>query len=274
MGSAFVEALRRRGEDVVVWNRTRGKAEHLTRFGAKVAATPADAVRGARRVHSILVDDPTVDAMLDEIAGALEKDAVVIDHTTVAPAPTAARYARCDARGIAFLHAPIFMSPQAVRDSKGLMMCSGPRARVALVEAELSKMAGEFWYVGERVDKAAALKLIGNQMLVFIVAGLADDFALAKSIGLKPAEAHELFSHFNPAVTIEFRGGKMVRGDFSSAWDLAMARKDVRLMLETAAQGGETLHVLPCIAKRMDDEIAAGKGRDDLSVIAREAVAS
>ena len=61
------------------------------------------------------------------------------------------------------------------------------------------------------------------------------------------------------------RGHKMARGDFSAMFELAMARKDVRLMIEAA--GTQPLVVLPALAARMDDAIAAGHGKDDLAAI-------
>jgi 3-hydroxyisobutyrate dehydrogenase-like beta-hydroxyacid dehydrogenase len=62
------------------------------------------------------------------------------------------------------------------------------------------------------------------------------------------------------------RGRKMATGDFSAMFELAMARKDVRLMLESA--GDEPLIVLPALAARMDAVIAAGHGKDDFAAIA------
>ena len=66
------------------------------------------------------------------------------------------------------------------------------------------------------------------------------------------------------------RGDKMARGDFSASFELTMARKDMRLMLEAAA--GQPLTVLPGIAKAMDEAIANGHGQDDLGVIAAEVI--
>src|SRR5947208_545017 len=51
LGAAFVEAARKRGDDVTVWNRTIEKARALEKFGARVGTTPPDAVRGVNRVH-------------------------------------------------------------------------------------------------------------------------------------------------------------------------------------------------------------------------------
>jgi 3-hydroxyisobutyrate dehydrogenase len=71
---------------------------------------------------------------------------------------------------------------------------------------------------------------------------------------------------------IDVRGKKMASGDFTSSFDLKMARKDVRLMLETAAAGGAKLEILPQIAKRMDALIAQGYGERDVGVLAIDAV--
>jgi 3-hydroxyisobutyrate dehydrogenase-like beta-hydroxyacid dehydrogenase len=272
MGAGFVEALRGRGDDVVVWNRTFEKAKALERFGARAVADPREAARGASRVHVMIADDAAVDGLLATLDGALEAGAVVIDHSTVAPGPTLERFARLEARGVAFLHAPVFMSPKATRESTGVMLASGPQALFARLEPELAKMTKHLWYLGERRDKAATLKLVGNQMLFFIAAGLADSYALAKSAGVSASEAFELFAHFDPAVTIGVRGKAMAESNFAASFELTMARKDARLMLETAEAGGVPLHVLPAIAARMDDLIAAGYGSDDVAVLGVDSV--
>jgi len=268
MGSGFVEALCLRGDEVAVWNRTPEKARALERFGAKAYDDPRNAARGAERVHIILSDDGAVDGLLERLAGAIEPGSLVIDHTTVAPRPTAARFERSDRLGLEFLHAPVFMGPQSCREGTGMMMCSGPVARFERAEDELKKMTGKLWYVGERTDKAATLKLVGNQMLFFIVAGLADSYALARSMDIMPAEAYELFGHFKPGGAVDARGKSMSEGNFKAAFELTMARKDARLMLETAAAGNVPLHVLPAIAQRFDELIAAGHGAQDMGVLA------
>ena len=268
MGAGFVEALLRRNEKVVAWNRTFEKAKALERFGAVAVADPRAAAKGADQIHIMLSDDASVDALLDELDGAIGKDTVVVDHTTVAPTPTVKRFARCAERGIAFVHAPVFMAPQAARESGGVMLASAPKAAFDRVERTLEQMTAHLWYLGERPDKAAAMKLFGNEMLFFVVAGLADIYALARASGIEPAEAHELFSHFTPMANILQRGKKMAEGDFTPAFELSMARKDARLMLETAAAAHVPLHVLPAIAERIDQLIAAGHGGEDLGVLA------
>jgi 3-hydroxyisobutyrate dehydrogenase len=267
MGAGFVEALRRRGHDVVVWNRTFEKARALEAFGARAVADPREAARGATRAHVMIADDDAVDGLLARLDGAFDPGTIVVDHSTVAPGPTRIRFETMAKRGVPFFHAPVFMAPKATREATGVMLGSGPAALFATLEPELAPMTGKLVYLGERTDKAATLKLVGNQMLFFIAAGLADSYAMAKSNGVSTAEAYELFSSFNPGVAIGTRGKAMAENNFEASFELTMARKDARLMLETAQAGGVELHVLPAIAARMDALIAAGHGADDVGVL-------
>src|SRR4051812_25700311 len=82
LGSGMVRRVLASGTPVTVWNRTEAKARALERDGARVAASPAAAVRGADRVHIVLSEDAVVDEVIEQIAGALDRNAIVIDHST------------------------------------------------------------------------------------------------------------------------------------------------------------------------------------------------
>lgn len=267
LGSGFVKGLLSKGHTVRVWNRTAPKAQALVEAGAQLAASPAAAAEDAARVHLCLRADEAV----DEVLAALPALRVpVIDHTTTSPALTAARAAKQEAQGRAFLHAPVFMSPAAAAKGAGIMLCSGPQTRFEAVQAELAAMTGELWYVGEDFQRAAGLKLLGNSMLFTIAAGLADVFTIAAGCGLTPADAMEVMARLKPAGALEVRGKKMAAGDFAASFELTMARKDMGLMLD--AVGERPLAALRAIALRSDELIAQGHGAEDLGVLAVAAV--
>lgn len=274
LGSGFVRALRRRGEDVQVWNRTAEKATALEDCGARAFADPAAAAKGATHVHLSLSDDGAVDDVLERARPGFAPGVVLVDHTTTTASGTKERVARWDERGIPFVHAPVFMGPQNALESTGLMLVSGARPRVDAVKPRLEPMTGKVLDLGERVDAAASFKLLGNLFLMFLTSGLADFLSLAKALEVPPLEAATLFTHFNPGATIDARMKRMTDAKWSNAsWELAMARKDARLMLEEAERGGVPLAVLPAIAARMDAMIARGHGKDDWTVIAKDALA-
>lgn len=269
IGGGLAEAALRRGDDVVVWNRTRAKADALGAMGATVAGTPAEAVDGAERVHVTMSSDDALDAVLAAF-GPLAEAVVVCDHTTASPTGTKARAQAMADRGTAYLHVPVFMSPQGARDGQGAMLVAGPKRHFDHVEDGLARMTGDVWYLGERPDLAAAYKLFGNAMILMITGALSDTLGLARSLDVRPQDAYELFRRFDPSMTLRGRGARMAEGDFSTSFALTMARKDVQLMLD-AAEDPSLLALLPALAARMETFIAAGHGDEDVGVIAKDA---
>ncbi|MGD9954359.1 MAG: NAD(P)-dependent oxidoreductase [Burkholderiales bacterium] len=265
LGSAFAEAAAARGDTVTAWNRTADKAQALAKFGVKAAASPAEAIRGASRVHLVLKDDAVVDEVIAAARPGLSPGAVLLDHTTTQPALTAERARRLRSEGLDYLHCPVFMGPAAARQAQGSMMVAGPKALFAQVEAELAKMTGRLEYLGERPDLAAAHKLFGNAMIIGMVAIMADVLALAAASGVAAEDAIARLKSLDANGMVARRGTAMAKGDFTASFELTMARKDVGLMLDTIGAGPKA--ALPAIAARMDELIAAGHGAKDASAL-------
>ncbi len=272
LGAAFAEAAAKRGDTVTVWNRSPEKAQALSVFGVSAAATPAEAVRGATRVHLILKDDAVVDEVIQAARPGLAAEVVLIDHSTTLPRLTAERAARFQAEGLRYLHCPVFMGPAAARQAQGTMLAAGPQALFNEVKTELAKMTGRLEYLGERPDLGAVNKLLGNTMLIGSWAVLADVLAVAKAGGVAPEDAIRMLGVLDLNNGVALRGGNKARGNFAPSFELAMARKDIGLMLE--ATGDMPLSTLRSIADRMDQLIAVGHGSDDASVLGLDAVRS
>ena len=271
LGSAFVEAAAKRGDEIIVWNRTIDKARALERFGVRVASTPAEAVRDVTRVHLVLKDDAVVDEVVAAMRPALGKDTIVVDHTTTQPALTAARASRLNEEGVRYIHCPVFIGPAAARQEKGTILCAGRREHFDAIFVDLARMAERVEYLGDRPDLAAVYKLCGNAFIIGMSALVADVFAVASASDVQPTDALKVVQLFDPASIISGRGKQMSSGTFTPAnFELAMARKDVRLMIETA--GEKPLAMLPALAARMDELLAEGHGSEDLAVIGVDSV--
>ena len=270
LGSAFVEAAAKRGERITVWNRTLDKARALEKLGVQVATSPADAVRGARRVHLVLKDDDVVEDVIAAMRPGLSPETIIVDHTTTQPERTAARATRLNAEGVQYLHCPVFFGPAAARKGEGTVLASGPRTLYDAVKDDLAKMAPRVEYFGERPDLAAVYKLCGNAFIVGLNALVADVFSVAAGAGVPATDTLKVLEYFNVGAAITGRGRNMATRNYAPAFELAMARKDVRLMIETA--GNRPLATLPAMAARMDQLIAAGHGNEDLAVIGVESV--
>ncbi|MBF5043793.1 NAD(P)-dependent oxidoreductase [Aggregicoccus sp. 17bor-14] len=272
LGSNFTRALRLKGHELNVWNRSPEKAQAVAaETGARAFTDPAEAVRGAERVHLTLSDDAAVDDVLERARPGLATGVVLVDHTTTTASGAKERIARWKERGVDFVHAPVFMGPQNARESTGTMLVSGDEAPLARVRPALEAMTGKLVHLGPRPEAAASMKLIGNMFLMFLTSGFADMLSLAKALEVAPADAAKLFEYFNPGATLGARMARMLSGSYSDpSWELAMARKDARLMQEEAARAGVPLAVLPAIASRMDEVIAEGHAHADWTVLGKD----
>jgi 3-hydroxyisobutyrate dehydrogenase len=270
LGSGFARALRKKGETVHVWNRTFSRAKALEAEGCVAFEQAADAVRGASRVHVIVSDDKAVESTL--AAAKLEAGARVYDHTTTSMEGARERSTQWRAKGVRYLHAPVFMGPQNAAESTGLMLVSGDREIVKEATPILSTMTGKLVDFGPEEGRAAAMKLLGNLFLMALAAGFVDMIALGKAMGVSPEDVGSLFEHFNPGASLGARFKRMAAADYDNvSWDLAMARKDARLM-EGEARGAK-LVMLPQVAALMDAMLARGHGEQDWTVIAKDLLA-
>jgi len=269
MGTGFVRHLIAKGHDVHIWNRTASRAEAAVQAGATLAATPQHAIDGASSIHLSLSDDASVDAVLEPIADEIPAETWIVDHTTTAPTPTAERAARWLNRGKRFVHAPVFMAPANATDGTGWMLISGPKASHDALQPLLASMTGTLVYMGEAPERAAAFKLFGNLTLLAMMATLGDVNRLAHACGIATGEAFGLFAQFNPGMMLPMRAARIAAGDFTPSFEMTMARKDVRLMIEEAARHGVTLPVVQGVAALLDEGIARGDGALDVSASAR-----
>jgi 3-hydroxyisobutyrate dehydrogenase len=268
MGTGFVRRMLENGRQVTVWNRTQARAEAARDAGSTVAVTPQAAIEGADSIHISLADDASVDAVLEKLTDKIPPTTWIVDHTTTAPTPTAERAARWLARGKRFVHAPVFMTPANCVAGTGVMLLSGPQATHAALLPLLATMTGHVAYLGEAPERAAAFKLFGNLTLLAMMATLGDVNRLAHACGISTEDAFGLFNQFNPGALLPARAAKIASGDFTPSFEMTMARKDVRLMIEEAQRHDVELAVMPAVAALLDAAIARGDGAKDVSAAA------
>jgi 3-hydroxyisobutyrate dehydrogenase len=268
MGTGFVAHMIANGHQVTVWNRTASRADAAVAAGATRAASPQAAIDGAETLHLSLADDASVDEVLEPIAKDIANTTWIIDHTTTAPTPTAERAARWLARGKRFAHAPVFMTPANCHAGTGIMLISGPQETHDALAKLLSSMTSHLVYLGTAPDRAAAFKLFGNLTIIAMTGVLGDVNRLAHACGIPTAEAFSLFDRFNPGQMLPQRAARITAGDFTPSFEMTMARKDIRLMIEEAARHGTELAIMPAVAALFDASIAAGNGARDASAAA------
>ncbi|MFI8321240.1 NAD(P)-dependent oxidoreductase [Streptomyces sp. NPDC085529] len=217
MGLPMARRLLDAGHPLTVWNRTAAKAAPLVEAGAVLAASPADAVREAEVVLTMLADPAAADAVAAELLPALRPGTHWIDTSTIGPDATRALAARLPA-GVTLIDAPVMGSVDRAASGELLILAGGDTAPVADVLARLGSVTA----CGGPGD-GAALKLVLINAAIGGVALVAESLRLAEALGLP----RELALRTLGAGPI---GGAVGRATATGSYfPVALAAKDVAL---------------------------------------------
>src|SRR3954464_10615109 len=161
MGTAVGERLRDAGYDLVVYNRSREKAEALAAGGARVADSVADLAGSVDVVLTSLANDDALEAVAPQVAAAARPGTVLVDMSTVSPGASSRVASLAERASLLYLRAPVSGNPAVVRAGSLTFIVSGPRAALERVEAVLRAVGPKIHYVGER-EQARIVKLAIN----------------------------------------------------------------------------------------------------------------
>jgi 3-hydroxyisobutyrate dehydrogenase len=252
MGLPIARNLARAGFDVRAWNRTRQRAEPLSADGATVCDSPADAVRDAAILLTMLSD---ADAVLDVVSGgdgALPAGVELwLQMSTIGLAGTDRCAELAAEHGIGFVDAPVLGTKQPAEQGELLVLGSGPGESRERLAPLFDPIAKRVIWAGD-AGAGTRLKLVVNAWLVSLVEGAAEAIALAQGIGTDP----ELFldAVSGGALDVPYlqsKGRAMVEREFAPAFRLALAAKDARLVEEAAERHGLDLPLLSAVAARL-----------------------
>jgi 3-hydroxyisobutyrate dehydrogenase-like beta-hydroxyacid dehydrogenase len=264
MGTAMTERLLSAGYEVWGYDLVREKAEPLLARGAHWAENP---LAVCDRVIISLYTTETVEAMLRQLGGALRPEQILIDTTTGSPEQTAGLGERLAADGVHYLDAPISGSSEQTRRGDVTVLVGGQR-QVFQACCDLFRcFAKNTIHVGP-VGSGARMKLVSNLVLGLNRAALAEGLVFAQAIGLDAHAALEVLIHTMAySRTMDTKGKKMVEGDFSTQARLSQHLKDVRLILQAAAEAGQPLPLSETHGQLLEAAQAAGLGEADNSAI-------
>ena len=266
MGRAIAARLLGAGHDVRVWNRTPGRDDELVAAGARRSTTPADAVREADVVITMVTDPPALEAVLfgpDGAAPAIPESATLIDMSTVGPTEISSVVERV--APVAVLDAPVLGSVPSVESGSLVILAGGDHA-VFERHTELLALLGRPIHVGPS-GSGAMLKLVNNAASIATLVALGELLALTDRAGLGIDAVLQSMEAGPLASLIERWRPRLKGGDQSSYFRLALARKDLAIVFDEAEREGTELTVAEAAAARCDETIEAGLGDEDFGAI-------
>jgi 3-hydroxyisobutyrate dehydrogenase-like beta-hydroxyacid dehydrogenase len=267
MGRPMAANLLRAGYPVRAWDRTPARAAALAAEGATVVSRPEEVAEAGALVISSLSNDRA----LVEVVGAntellrrLGPGGIHISTSTVAP-DTSRRLADGHAHhGVAYLAAPVLGRPDAAAAAKLWVFLSGPAGAKERAEPVLAALGQGVFDLGEDAGAANVVKLACNFLLASAIEAMAEAFTLAEKNGIERRRVADLLVQtvFDCPVYRNY-GRQIAEQRYRPAlFKLSLGRKDVGLVLQTAASSRVPMPLADLLHARL--VAAEGKGLGDL----------
>lgn len=266
MGSGIARNLLRAGNKVVVYNRSRAKAEALTKEGAEVAGSPAEAAANAEVVMTMLSDDYAAEQVIfgkDGVASGLKKGAIHVSNSTISAAFATRLMKEHQQREQGYLSAPVFGRPEAAEAKKLVVAVAGERTLIGRVRPLLDSIGRKTVVTGSEAWQANVLKLCGNFMIASMMESFGEAFAVIRKSGMNHHMFFEVMNELFGSPVYANYGGSIAAEKYEPAgFALRLGLKDVRLVLEAA---GDVAAPMPFASVLRDQFLSAmANGQEDM----------
>lgn len=274
MGKPMARNLARAGHQVTVFNRTHSVAQELSREGARMANTPADAARN-EIVITMLADDHAVESVTfgdKGLLSALPKGSLHISMSTISPELARRLLAAHSEHGQKFISAPVFGRPEAAAAAKLFIVVAGERDSIAKAKPVFDALGQRVFEIDQHPDHANLVKLSGNFLIMCVLESLGEVFAVAQKAGIDPKSVFEVLSGtlFGAPAYTNY-GPRIIDRQFSPAgFRMPLGLKDIRLMMQAAESHSAPMPFANVIRDHFLGAIANGHGDLDWSAMTLE----
>jgi 3-hydroxyisobutyrate dehydrogenase len=273
MGSAMARHLAHAGHDMVVFNRTRTKAERwIDAHGGSVADTPLAAAEGAEAVISCVGNDDDLASITlgrDGVFRSMAPGTVFIDHTTVSAKIARQLQVEADSMGLMVVDAPVTGGQAGAENGTLTVMCGGKNKAIEAATPLMEAYASKIVHIG-RAGAGQTAKMANQIAFVGIIQSLAEALRFTQHARLDIDKVFEAISG-GAAASWQMNNywHSMARDDFDYGLAVDWMRKDLGLAMDEARANGASVPVAAMIDQFYADVQAMGGGRQDTSALVR-----
>ena len=243
IGAPMARHLPANGFELIVWNRTRERAEQLaTSVRARVAQTPAEAARAADVVITCLPTSREVEGLLDGDGGllaGLRRGSILVDCTSGDPATSRRIAARLREHGVSFVDAPVSGGKRGAEDGTLTVMCGGDAAVVERVRPVLSAFGKNIVHCGD-VGAGDMVKAVNQALLAIHIWATGEGLATLAKAGVDTRVALDVIntSSGRSNTSMNLFPERVISRAFPRTFRLALLDKDLRIAAEMARDAG------------------------------------
>jgi 2-hydroxy-3-oxopropionate reductase len=268
MGKPMAMNLIKSGYQVTVWNRTPSKAAELMSAGARLAKSPADAVRQAEAVVLMLENGAVVTDLLfsQGVADACREGALIIDMSSIAPAIAEDHAQLLIKSGLRYLDAPVSGGTIGAEEASLAIMAGGDEADIQDADPIFAAM-GNVTHVGPH-GRGQLCKLVNQCIVAVTIGAVAEGLTLAKAGGADPAQMRKaIMGGFCQSRILELHGQRMIERNFAPGGFIKNQLKDLDAALKVAGDLGLRLSLTERVRELFGMLTKSGKGELDHSAL-------
>jgi len=270
MGGGMASNLLKAGYKLTVWNRSAEKCKPFARKGARLAESPADAIRDVDLVIYMLSNDQAVEEVVfgaNGILSGIKEGQIAMDMSTVLPATSLREQQAYSNRGVNFLDAPVFGSKTESAKAKLWIMAAGKRHTFEKVKPVLQHLGQTVHYFGKN-GNATAMKLVGNLIVALELEALSEGLVLARKAGLDLSTVMEVVkvADFRSPLLVS-NGQNILKRDFSTSFALKLMLKDAGLIDKFAGSLQSPIPGLRVVEKNLKSAVALGFEKENASAV-------
>jgi 2-hydroxy-3-oxopropionate reductase len=270
MGRPMASHVLRRGFELGVYARRPDAATALTSAGAVSYPTAAALGAASDVVISMVTATRDVEAVLlgaDGAASAARPGTTFIDMSTISPTAAVEIGRTLTARGLAFVDAPVSGGPSGAEQGSLTIMVGADGEVLDRVRPILECFGQRIVHLG-KIGSGQATKACNQLTLLITAEAVAEGLALAARLGLDLRAVREaLLGGIASSRVLDLFGGRMVERRFEAGIPVRLYDKDLRTVLQLAADAGQPLPAAQIVMTHIEQLMADGRGDNDLSML-------
>lgn len=270
MGGPMARNLIEAGYEVVLYNRTREKAEEVAKDGATVAGSPGEVAGSSGVIITVLSDSPQVEEVLtgeDGVFEGLEKGALLVDMSTISPVVTEELAKKAREHGASMLDAPVSGGQPGAEGGTLSIMVGGRKE-------DFERAGPLFEVLGETVTHVGpsgtgqVVKACNQIVVALTIQAVSEALVLGSKSGVAPEKVIEVLSGGLAGNKIlDAKGENFLTHDFSPGFKLKLHHKDLGIALAAGREYGAPLPVTAVVDQVLETLVAKGLGSEDHSAI-------
>ena len=270
MGSRMAANLERQRHVLVLYNRTRAKAEELTGPCVTIADSPAGAAKDVAVLFTMLAHpDAVEEAALGDngFLDHLSPGAIWVDSSSVNPSFSKRMAAEAARRNVRFVDAPVTGSAPVAADAKLVFWVGAEAADLETIRPLLLSMGNKIVPVGSH-GAGTSMKMVVNLLLGNAMAGFAEGLVLGEGLGIsKEILFDSLLGMPVVAPFLQLKRANIDSGTYEAEFPLAWMQKDLHLASVSGFETGVALPLTNSAKEIYRLAMRNGYAREDFSAV-------